>query len=64
MVTKCDFCKKLIPEGTGKQYIMKSGKMMDFCTMKCEKNMLKLGRKSRTTKWTDEYHKIKEGKNI
>lgn len=43
-------------------YVLKTGKILDFCSMKCEKNMLKLGRKARTTKWTEEYHKIKKGK--
>jgi len=61
-MSKCNFCGKSINVGTGKKYVMKTGKILDFCTMKCEKNMLKLGRKARTTKWTDEYHKIKEGK--
>ena len=43
-------------------YVMKSGKILDFCSMKCEKNMLKLKRKPRTTKWTGEYHTVKQGK--
>ncbi|MBU0666530.1 MAG: 50S ribosomal protein L24e [Nanoarchaeota archaeon] len=61
-MAKCDFCKKPIPAGTGKKYIKKDGKILDFCSSKCEKNLLKLGRKSRTTKWTNEYHQLKEGK--
>jgi large subunit ribosomal protein L24e len=60
-MTICDFCKKSIPAGTGKKYVMKSGKIIDFCSNKCEKNMLKLGRKARTTKWTGEYHRVKSG---
>jgi len=28
---------------------------------KCEKNMLKLKRKPRTTRWTEEYQDIKKG---
>jgi large subunit ribosomal protein L24e len=63
-MVKCDFCKKVIAEGTGKMYVTKSGRVMDFCSMKCEKNLLKLNRKSRTTAWTDEYHKVKEGKKV
>ncbi len=58
----CDFCKKPILKGTGKKYIQKDGKILDFCSNKCEKNIFKLGRKARTTKWTNEYHKVKHGK--
>jgi large subunit ribosomal protein L24e len=42
----CDFCKSPIPRGTGKMYVMKDGKKLDFCSNKCEKNMIKLGRKN------------------
>jgi len=61
MAKKCDFCKTRIEQGTGKMYIKKDGKILDFCSNKCEKNMLKLKRKPRTTKWTGEYRSIKEG---
>jgi large subunit ribosomal protein L24e len=61
IMAKCDFCKKKIDQGTGKMYIKKDGKIMHFCSMKCEKNLLKLNRKPRTTKWTEEYHSIKKG---
>jgi len=61
-MANCDFCKSKIPKGTGKKYIKKDGKILNFCSNKCEKNLIKLGRKARTTKWTGEYHKIKEGK--
>ena len=42
-------------------FVRKDGKVFDFCSGKCEKNMLKLGRKARTTKWSDEYHNVKKG---
>lgn len=42
----CDFCKQSIPKGTGKMYIKKDGKKLDFCSSKCEKNMLKLRRRN------------------
>jgi len=32
--------------------VSKSGKYRKFCSMKCEKNMLKLGRKQVNFKWT------------
>ena len=58
---RCDFCRKNVEQGTGKIYVTKEGRVFDFCSMKCEKNMLKLGRKPRTTKWTVEYANIKSG---
>lgn len=61
-MAKCDFCKVKIPSGTGKKFVQKDGKVLDFCSNKCEKNMLKLKRTARTTRWTGEYHQIKAGK--
>ncbi|MBA3063972.1 50S ribosomal protein L24e [Candidatus Woesearchaeota archaeon] len=58
---KCSFCKQNINKGTGKIYVQKTGKVLYFCSSKCEKNMLKLKRKPRTTKWTQEYQDIKKG---
>jgi len=54
---KCSFCGKEIPKGTGMIYIQKSGKILYFDHSKCQKNMLKLGRKARTLKWTVHYDK-------
>jgi len=59
---KCTFCGKEITIGTGKVLIKKDGTMINFCSNKCEKNMLKLKRKSRNTKWTDISKTIKSGK--
>ena len=50
-MVKCSFCAKEIPKGTGKMYVYKTGKILNFCTMKCEKNMLKLKRKPIKFKW-------------
>jgi len=58
---RCSFCKQNINKGTGKIYVQKTGKTLNFCSSKCEKNMLKLKRKPRTTKWTQEYQDIKKG---
>jgi len=60
-MAKCTFCKINIEPGTGKIYIKADGKQFNFCSMKCEKNLLKLKRKSRTTKWTGEFHNVKAG---
>ena len=32
-------------------YVQKTGKILRFCSRKCEKNMLKLGREPRNVKW-------------
>jgi len=48
---KCTFCKRDIPRGTGKMFVFISGKVSYFCSNKCEKNMLKLGRSPHTQKW-------------
>ena len=56
-MAKCDFCGEQIKKGTGKIFVTKEGKTLDFCSNKCEKNMFKLGRKPRETKWTKKYQK-------
>ena len=56
-MAKCSFCGKHIEEGTGKMYVFKTGKILYFCSNKCEKNMIQLKRKSIHTKWTESYKK-------
>ena len=58
----CSFCGNNIEKGTGKMYVKKDAKVLYFCSMKCEKNMIKLGRTSRLTEWTREYDKLKKAK--
>lgn len=48
---KCSFCGSNIEPGTGKMHVKKDGTVYSFCSSKCEKNMLKLHRNPRTTKW-------------
>ena len=43
----CSFCNKEIEEGTEKMYVKKDGSIYFFCSSKCGKNMIKLGRDSR-----------------
>lgn len=50
-MVKCSFCNKHIPEGTGILFVHKAGKKNYFCSSKCEKNMIKLGRKPSKFKW-------------
>ncbi|MEM4662615.1 MAG: 50S ribosomal protein L24e [Candidatus Diapherotrites archaeon] len=55
----CSFCKTKIPDGTGKIVVTKAGKTLYFCSGKCEKNMLKLGRSPNKLKWTRKANKKK-----
>ena len=50
-MVKCSFCNKDITPGTGTMLIKNDGKIFWFCSKKCDKNMLKLGRKAKTQKW-------------
>ncbi len=59
---KCSFCGETIERGTGKIFVRKTGKLLYFCSNKCEKNMLKLKRLPRQTEWTQEYASAKGGK--
>jgi len=56
-MVKCTFCGTDISIGTGIIFVKKDSKVLNFCSRKCEKNMLKLGRKARTTKWTASFEK-------
>ncbi len=38
-------------------YVRNDNQRYYFCSHKCEKNMLKLGRKARNLKWTESYEK-------
>ena len=60
-MASCSFCGNAFPKGTGKIYVKTDGKIFNFCSMKCEKNMIILRRKPRTTKWTKEYADVKAG---
>lgn len=52
---QCTFCGHKIEPGTGKMYIKTDGKIFHFCGNKCQKNMIKMGRKDRETRWTMKY---------
>ncbi len=49
---KCTFCGHKIPDATGKIVVEKTGKLLYFCSSKCEKNTLKLKRKPLNVRWT------------
>lgn len=50
-MANCSFCNKALEKGTSKMFVYASGKILYFCSTKCEKNMLGLKRKSRALKW-------------
>lgn len=52
MANLCSFCGKELKPATGKTYVKDNGQVLYFCSMKCEKNMIKLGRDNRKFKWT------------
>ena len=56
-MAKCTFCGYMMEKGTGKMYVEKDGKITNFCSMKCEKNKMKLKRNPRKLKWTKYYVK-------
>ena len=51
MELKCSFCNLPLEPGTGKMFVKRDGTVLYFCSSKCERNMLKLRRKSRKLKW-------------
>lgn len=50
-MASCSFCGAEVEKGTGVMFVQNDGKILNFCSRKCEKNMLKLGRKAREQKW-------------
>ncbi len=56
----CTFCGDEIEPGTGRMYIKKDGVVYNFCTSKCFKNMIVLGRVPRRTTWTQYYAREKQ----
>jgi len=57
-IKKCSFCGKEVIPGTGIMYVKNDGTVLWFCSSKCRKNMLKLGRDPRKLKWTSKYKKV------
>jgi len=50
-MAKCNFCNNELIKGTGKLLVKNDGKLIYFCSNKCEKNMLKLKRVARKVGW-------------
>ncbi len=56
-MARCSFCGNTLKPATGKIFVKTDGKTLNFCSTKCEKNMIKLRRKPREHKWTKDYVK-------
>jgi len=56
----CSFCGKEIEPGTGKMYVKRDGSILYFCSSKCQKNMLNLGRVPKNITWTKAYAEQKK----
>lgn len=48
---KCSFCNKIMPKGTGKMFVKRSGEILIFCSSKCQKSY-KMKRNAKKLKWT------------
>ena len=53
----CSFCGQEIEPGTGKMFVKKDATIFYFCANKCQKNMLKLKRVPRRTRWSKKFQK-------
>ena len=51
-MVNCSFCDNIVSRGTGLLYVKKDGTLFNFCSSKCRKNSLLLGREGRKQKWT------------
>ena len=61
-IYKCVFCGKGYPPARGLMYVKNDGTIMYFCSSKCRKSVLNLGRDSRRLKWTVFYGKKERGR--
>jgi large subunit ribosomal protein L24e len=52
---RCSFCDSEIGHGTGTVYATRIGDILTFCSSKCERNMLRLGRKPQNMPWTGRF---------
>jgi len=55
----CSFCGNDIEPGTGKMFIRRDGTIYFFCSGKCQRNLLNLGRQARRTRWTKVFQRAK-----
>ena len=51
-MANCSFCGISMTPGTGKLLALNDGKLLYFCSSKCEKNSRNLERNPRDIRWT------------
>lgn len=54
-MVKCVFCGKEEDSFKGVHFITNEGSVNFYCSSKCRKNAMKLGRDKRKVKWTEAY---------
>ena len=54
-IERCSFCGRIIQPGTGMIYVKSDGTVLRFCSSKCFKSMVKLGRDPSRFPWTLKY---------
>ncbi|HLF53617.1 MAG TPA: 50S ribosomal protein L24e [Candidatus Nanoarchaeia archaeon] len=59
-MTKCVFCGKEESPYKGVHRINNNGSISFFCSSKCRKNALNLGREKNKLKWTEAYRIAKQ----
>jgi large subunit ribosomal protein L24e len=57
---KCSFCGETLPKGSGKMLVKNDGKIFYFCGSKCQRNMVKLRRDPKGTRWTKAFAEQKK----
>ena len=58
----CSFCGHAFPSGTGIMYVRNDGSILWYCSSKCRRSSLDMGRDSRKLKWTAYYGKEEKGR--
>lgn len=58
-MARCSFCGTEIERGTGKTVVNKDGTILNFCTRRCEKNMVELKRNPLKVAWTLRFRKFR-----
>lgn len=59
-LARCVYCGKDYEDYTGTYLITNDGIMHYYCSMKCRKNKLKLGRDRRNLKWTTAFYESRD----
>ena len=59
---RCSFCGREFPSGTGIMHVRNDGSLLWFCSNKCRKSSIKMGRDARKLRWTKYYGKEEKGR--